>query len=228
MVDNYWQALEILEGEPALYLGMKAAGIDDVTEFPRRLEAEFTFLKSLMADSEEDTLHMEYYQRLVNLADRRYVLSSVLLCFRCSCAFPVLSPCPATASRYVPFGMSPYVPPLAQHVPLNSLKLELTKCKDSTASATVRRHAQENFDKAWIEVQETEVRMGVKERWLDTSPEWAEAAHLVSTKRYRLALLKLERLVVQRMFELTKMNLSQTGELLSASYEILLLNLNRV
>ncbi|KAJ7016435.1 hypothetical protein C8F04DRAFT_1281448 [Mycena alexandri] len=162
LVDNYWQALEILEGEPALYLGMKAAGIDDVTEFPRRLEAEFTFLKSLMADSEEDTLHMEYYQRLVNLADRR-------------------------------------------------LKLELTKCKDSTASATVRRHAQENFDKAWIEVQETEVRMGVKERWLDTSPEWAEAAHLVSTKRYRLALLKLERLVVQRMFELTKMNLSQTG-----------------
>ncbi|KAJ7029742.1 hypothetical protein C8F04DRAFT_1211894 [Mycena alexandri] len=163
LVDNYWQALEILEGEPALYLGMKGAGIDDVAEFPRRLEAEFTFLKSLMADSEEDTLHMEYYQRLVNLADRR-------------------------------------------------LKLELTKCKDSTASATVRRHAQENFDKAWIEVQETEVRMGVKERWLDTSPEWAEAAHLVSTKRYRLALLKLERLVVQRMFELTKMNLSQTAK----------------
>ncbi|KAJ7025076.1 hypothetical protein C8F04DRAFT_1212968 [Mycena alexandri] len=151
LVDNYWQALEILEGEPALYLGMKAAGIDDVAEFP-----------SLMADCEEDTLHMEYYQRLVNLADRR-------------------------------------------------LKLELMKRKDSTASATVRRHAQENFDKAWIEVQETEVRMGVKERWLDTSPEWAEAAHLVSTKRYRLVLLKLERLVVQRMFELTKMNLSQTG-----------------
>ncbi|KAJ7019595.1 hypothetical protein C8F04DRAFT_1214298 [Mycena alexandri] len=148
LVDNYWQALEILEVEPALYLGMKAAGIDDVTEVPRRLEAEFTFLKSLMADSEEDTLHMEYYQRLR---------------------------------------------------------------KDSTASATVQRHAQENFDKAWIEVQETKVRMGVKERWLDTSPEWAEAAHLISTKRYRLALLKLERLVVQRMFELTKMNLSQTG-----------------
>ncbi|KAJ7724758.1 hypothetical protein B0H16DRAFT_1333263, partial [Mycena metata] len=42
--------------------------------------------------------------------------------------------------------------------------------------------------------------------------ERRKAAHLVSTKRYRLALLKLERLVVQRMFELTKMNLSQTGK----------------
>ncbi|KAJ7728633.1 hypothetical protein B0H16DRAFT_1330810 [Mycena metata] len=161
LVNNYWQALEILEGESALYQAIEAAGIDDVAEFPRRLQEEFTFLKSLMADSDEDTLQMEYYQRLVNLADRRFV--------------PGPSPC------------------------------------DSTASATACRHAQENFDKAWTEVQETEVRMGVKEPWTDTSPEWTEAAHLVSTKRYRLALLKLERLVVQRMFELTKMNLSQTG-----------------
>lgn len=53
--------------------------------------------------------------------------------------------------------------------------------------------------------------MGVIDRWEPTGPEWAEAAHLVSTRRYRLALLKLERLVIQRMFELTKMNLSQTG-----------------
>ncbi|KAJ7703823.1 hypothetical protein B0H16DRAFT_1668373 [Mycena metata] len=146
----------------ALYQAMEAAGIDDVAEFPRRLQEEFTFLKSLIAESNEDILQMEYYQRLVNLADRR-------------------------------------------------LKLEMTKAKDSTASATARQHAQENFNKAWTEVQETEVGMGVKEPWTDTSPEWAEAAHLVSTKRYRLALLKLERLVVQRMFELTKMNLSQTG-----------------
>lgn len=52
---------------------MEAAGIDDVAEFPRRLQEEFTFLKSLMADSDEDTLQMEYYQQLVNLADRRFV-----------------------------------------------------------------------------------------------------------------------------------------------------------
>ncbi|KAJ7027673.1 hypothetical protein C8F04DRAFT_964922 [Mycena alexandri] len=175
LVNNYWQALEILEGESALHSAMQAAGIDDVSEFPKRLESEFKFLKSLMADSVEDTLQMEYYQRLVNLADRRFV---VLISF-----------------------------PISWLI----LKLELVKAEDSTASTTVRRHAQENFDKAWAEVQETEIRMGVKDRWLDTSPEWAEAAHLVSTKRYRLALLKLERLVVQRMFELTKMNLSQTG-----------------
>ncbi|KAJ7022500.1 hypothetical protein C8F04DRAFT_1194493 [Mycena alexandri] len=73
------------------------------------VQDEFKFLKSLMSEAEDDTLQMEYYQRLVNLADR------------------------------TPVG--------------------------------------------------------------DDGPEWAEAAHLVSTKRYRLALLKLERLVIQAPFK---------------------------
>ncbi|KAJ7776375.1 hypothetical protein B0H16DRAFT_1659775 [Mycena metata] len=162
LVNNYWQALDILAGEPMFLSAMQLAGIPDLNEFPKRLDQEFTFLKSLMGDSEEDTLQMEYYQRLVNFADRR-------------------------------------------------VKLELVKKEGSKSSKTVIRHAQENYDKAYAEVQESEIKMGVVDRWEDTSPEWAEAAHLVSTKRYRLAVLKLERLVVQRMFELTKMNLSQTG-----------------
>lgn len=53
---------------------MTAAGIDDVSEFPARLEAEFKFLKSLTSEAEEDSLQMEYYQRLVNLGERWYVL----------------------------------------------------------------------------------------------------------------------------------------------------------
>ncbi|KAJ7021912.1 hypothetical protein C8F04DRAFT_972130 [Mycena alexandri] len=165
LVDNYWQALNILKTEPALHSAMTAAGIDNVDVFPARLQDEFKFLKSLMSEAEDDTLQMEYYQRLVNLADRTWVL----------------------------------------------LKRDLTTQVGSTATVTVRRHAQENYDKALLEVQQSETSMGVIDRWETTGPEWAEAAHLVSTKRYRLALLKLERLVIQRMFELTKMNLSQTG-----------------
>ncbi|KAJ7716706.1 hypothetical protein B0H16DRAFT_1338682 [Mycena metata] len=176
LVNNYWQALDILAGEPMFLSAMQLAGITDLNEFPKRLDQEFTFLKSLMGDSEEDTLQMEYYQRLVNFTNRRWVsLCCLLLCVELI------------------------------------LKLELVKKESSKSSRTVIRHAQENYDKAYAEVQESEIKMGVVDRWEDTSPEWAEAAHLVSTKRYRLAVLKLERLVVQRMFELTKMNLSQTG-----------------
>ncbi|KAJ7034307.1 hypothetical protein C8F04DRAFT_1349600 [Mycena alexandri] len=162
LVDNYWQALGVLKTEPALHLAMAAANIQNVDVFPARLEEEFKFLKSLMTEAEEDSLQMEYYQRLVNLADRR-------------------------------------------------LKRDLTTETGSSATLTARRHAQENYDKALLEVQQSETAMGVVDRWEPTGPEWAEAAHLVSTKRYRMALLKLERLVIQRMFELTKMNLSQTG-----------------
>ncbi|KAJ7744324.1 hypothetical protein B0H16DRAFT_1322164, partial [Mycena metata] len=159
LVDNYWQALEILEEKTSLHMAMAAAGINDVSEFPRRLQEEFKFLKGLMKEAEEDTQQIQYYQRLVNFADR-------------------------------------------------SVKLKLAK---KQGSRVVLRHAQENYDKALDEVQTSELEMGVADRWEPTSAEWAEAAHLVSTRRYRLALLKLERLVIQRMFELTKMNLSQTG-----------------
>ncbi|KAJ7175601.1 hypothetical protein C8R46DRAFT_1160846 [Mycena filopes] len=171
LVDNYWQALVILEGEPALRTAMRAAGIEDESEFTSRLDDEFQFLKGLMVEAEEDTAQMEYYQRLVNLADRRYA---------------------AAFSKFSAADVST----------LNAA---------STATPTARRHARENYDKALGEVQESEMKMGVETRWVPEGPEWAEAAHLVSTRRYRLALLKLERLVIQRMFELTKMNLSQTG-----------------
>lgn len=41
--------------------------------------------------------------------------------------------------------------------------------------------------------------------------EWKQAAVLVSKRRYQRALDELEALVVSRMFELTKMNMAQTG-----------------
>ncbi|KAJ7936025.1 hypothetical protein B0H13DRAFT_1853726 [Mycena leptocephala] len=162
LVDNYWQALEVLDGEGALKIAMVAAGIKSQEEFPACLKAELEYLRSLTSDTEEDTQQMQYYQRLVNLADRK-------------------------------------------------AKLDLALGEASWTSASTKRHACENYDTVLVDVQESESKMGVDVRWLSGSQEWADAAHLVSTKRYRLALMKLEKLVVQRMFELTKMNMSQTG-----------------
>lgn len=61
-------------------------------------------------------------------------------------------------------------------------------------------------------VQEMEVKLNVKERWTLETKEWKDAAELVATRRYRQAINKLEELVVKRLFELTKMNMSGTGE----------------
>jgi hypothetical protein len=82
----------------------------------------------------------------------------------------------------------------------------------STSSATVRRHAREAYDKAVEETQATEARLAIEARWSEGDPAWVEAATLVSKQRYHKAVNRLEELVVKQMFELTKMNMSQTGE----------------
>ncbi|KAJ3712392.1 hypothetical protein C8R42DRAFT_647550 [Lentinula raphanica] len=74
-----------------------------------------------------------------------------------------------------------------------------------------RRHAIENRDDLKAEVQALEVKLGIKTRWIPGSEEWRVAQDLVHKAKYRRALDKLEGLVVARLFELSKMNMSHTG-----------------
>ena len=84
----------------------------------------------------------------------------------------------------------------------------------SATGATVarRRAATENSKKALARVQEYELHLEVAERWSETSPDYIKAAELVHCRRYRRCLDELEGLVVARIFELGKMNMSQTGK----------------
>jgi hypothetical protein len=84
--------------------------------------------------------------------------------------------------------------------------------RDFTRSMeTTRRHALETFDKDLLVVQDLEKRLEVVERWTSERPEWQAAAIKVGKRRYQRCLDSLEGLIVSRMFELTKMNMSQTG-----------------
>ncbi len=62
------------------------------------------------------------------------------------------------------------------------------------------------------EVVALEDRLYIVEHWEMGSLARQELAERVATRDYRLALDKLESLVVARIFELTKMNMSQTGK----------------
>ena len=57
-----------------------------------------------------------------------------------------------------------------------------------------------------------EMEMGIVARWVSDSLEWKAAAEKVSMRWYQRCLDTLEGLIVACMFELTKMNMSQTGE----------------
>jgi hypothetical protein len=77
---------------------------------------------------------------------------------------------------------------------------------------TKRRHALEKHDKDLAIVHALELRLGGMSRWTIGSPEFIEAGRLVSMRKYQRCLDELEGLIVACIFELTKMNRSQTGE----------------
>jgi hypothetical protein len=71
LVNNYRQALEILEREDSLRFAMGQAGIPSTEVFEEHLRQEKEYLNKLSKEDPEETDQMEYYQQLVNLADRK-------------------------------------------------------------------------------------------------------------------------------------------------------------
>lgn len=89
------------------------------------------------------------------------------------------------------------------------------KSKQEKLIEKKHKHAVENIRRTVEIVQTFEQRLGI-ERWTKGSMEWNEHETLFSRRRYQRCLDDLERLVVSRMFELTKMNMSGTGSLQSS------------
>lgn len=76
LVNNYNQALNILQGRPALLKTMAEHGITDAGVFKTWLEEERVYLRGLSKEPVRETQEMEYYQKLVNLNDSEYVSRS--------------------------------------------------------------------------------------------------------------------------------------------------------
>ncbi|KAJ7708496.1 hypothetical protein B0H14DRAFT_3082218 [Mycena olivaceomarginata] len=74
-----------------------------------------------------------------------------------------------------------------------------------------RRHGKEKVERDLESVQELERQLEIVDRWTPASPRWESTTVAVKKRKYRLALDALELLIVERIFELTKMNRSQTG-----------------
>jgi hypothetical protein len=74
-----------------------------------------------------------------------------------------------------------------------------------------RRHTKEKVKKDLESVQELKRVLDIVERWKTTSAKWVSTTVEIKKRKYQLALNTLELLIVERIFELTKMNQSQTG-----------------
>ena len=77
---------------------------------------------------------------------------------------------------------------------------------------TDRRLALELRESCLKQIVDLEVSMGIEKRWDPSSPEYQETLSYLSTRTYQRTLEELQCLVVQRLFELHKMNISATGK----------------
>ena len=117
---------------------------------------------------------------------------------------------------------TPAQPPLAtactshdvdQPLPVSDSSQPPQKKKCIVSPETKLRHATENVVKATAAVQDFEGKLNVARCWVPGDAEWKKAGMMVNKRQYQRCLDELERLVISRMFELTKMNMSQTGDL---------------
>lgn len=192
---NYKQALDIIKTEPALRDWMRREKVDGTARFHEWLREEKEYLLSLKAAARTnvETLEMEYVRKLTSLTQSVYVvlgLSNVTVPDRIDSAkhnelLGVARRARADDGDYVP-GVR----------------------KEDVA----RRHAKERVDRDRESVRELERLLEITDPWTESSPKWAETVKAMKRQTYLAALNALELLVVERIFELTKMNQSQTGE----------------
>ncbi|KAF8185870.1 hypothetical protein K438DRAFT_2154751, partial [Mycena galopus ATCC 62051] len=177
LCNNYRQALGILKTEGTLRTWMQQEKVDGMDWFHEWLEEEKTYLEGLKgaAKTNEETLEMEYVQKLVNLStsQAKYRVA-------------------AAEARRARGGDGTYV---------------LGVPKEDHA----RQRAQEKVEKDSERVEELEEILDVVERWTTESPKWTATVEAIKKRKYTLALDALKLLIVEHIFELTKMNQSQTG-----------------
>ncbi|KAJ7730105.1 hypothetical protein DFH07DRAFT_756414 [Mycena maculata] len=185
---NYRQSLGILKTEPTLCNWMRQEGVRSFDEFHSWLREEREYLVGLKqaAKTNVETLEMEYVQKLLLSFFQTYRMLTNQCLPRAK--YKVV----AEEARRARGDDAAYVPGVA--------KAELA-----------RRHAKEKVEKDLESVQALEAVLEVAERWTLASPKWAATVVEIKRRKYQLALDALELLIVERIFELTKMNQSQTG-----------------
>ena len=75
-----------------------------------------------------------------------------------------------------------------------------------------RRKLKQRLESANDQVIELEVKLHVSKRWLPCDDQYMEVAKYSDLREYHRALDHLQKLVVQRLFELQKLNIAQTGK----------------
>jgi hypothetical protein len=202
LCSKYRRALNVKRTLPALQDSMRRLGVSTRAVFETWLEKEKDFLATLSKEPIQETLEMEYYQKLVNLLDHEYVQNP-----RC------VRDLPENNRERLMDVMLLEPPPLP---PATDAAGYQRAAKETRGIETRRRHAMELVGKTLDAVHSLERRLDT-ERWEPGTDRWEAAATMVGKRRYQRALDDLEGLIVARIFELSKVNLAGTGMIASCA-----------
>ncbi|KAJ3980868.1 hypothetical protein F5890DRAFT_1477390 [Lentinula detonsa] len=179
---NYRQALSILNRSRDTAATMKEVGIEDAESIFQFLEEERLYLESRRHTPEHETLTSSYYLALVKLSNCQERLGRARWTFRGG---------------------------------LGGSTGGSAKPSDGDLFLTEREmsNEQEMEAKLLLDVQSLEERLGLRrdQRWVKGSKDWKNAETLVYMSKYQKALDRLEGLIIARIFELSRMNVSGTG-----------------
>ncbi|KAJ7787476.1 hypothetical protein B0H14DRAFT_2267245, partial [Mycena olivaceomarginata] len=189
LCNNYRQALSILKTEAPLQMWMRQEGIDSIERFHKWLGEERSYLEGLKGATKtnEETLEMEYVQKLVNLS-----ASQIAAKWANGVVYRARFQVATVEARHARGGEGTYTPGVS---------------KEDRA----RRLAEEKMGKDLERVEELEKILNIAERWTTKSERWTATVGAIKKGKYSLTLDALELLIMERIFELTKMNQSQTG-----------------
>ena len=184
ILGNYRQACATLDQDiPALKDAMEKFKVTDA-DLDRLENEEVDFFSQLGTEPEANTLQVEYLELLQAL--------QAALTERTN----------ANASYLGQLEIVTETPQSTQYSEAMSATNKLEKR---------RRLARERYETAHADVVQMEVLLGIDRRWEPTDPEYLETLKYMNNHKYHRALDKLHRLVVLRLFELHRMNLSGTG-----------------
>ncbi|KAJ7937722.1 hypothetical protein B0H13DRAFT_2226461 [Mycena leptocephala] len=143
----------------SLTAAMRDLSVSSRDEFEQWHAKEKAHLRTHSKEPQQETLEMEYYQKLVNLAEAEYGkrVEAVLGVER-------------------PF------------MPTESDAAYADAAKATRRIEAQRRHALELQPKALAAVQDLEIRLGVATRWVAGDRDWVAASELVRRRRYQRAL----------------------------------------
>lgn len=186
ILNNYKQALSTIHRDgPALESAMEKFKLSDA-DLDRLEKEEAEFLLQLGKEPENNTLQVEYVELLQAL--------QVALTEKTN----------AEGSYY---GHLTFVAETPESIQGGYSQLaSATNQKEKR-----RRLARERYDTAQHDVIQIEIQLGVTRRWEPTDPEYRETLKYLKDRKYHRALDKVHQLVVQRLFELQRMNISGLG-----------------